>query len=225
MKTRPSHPCVLDCARSSSSLHVHFASRGGISLSQINRMEKSPRLWTNTKEDPWEPQFQRDIHKRIRLLFDVLRWQTSLCRFLANRLFVVLRPHFSHLAHVEFNNTTWAPFSPSPVTVPTEAWTKAVYLPSPDLDALSICSPQVRRNQKDVRVLVCSMPSCPRFSSQSSPSWWKPSRGCTPSRSALYAASSRCSLWCRFSSIKSESRKHSTVAPTVTQTFHTVITL
>lgn len=129
MRTRPSHPCVLDCARSSSSLHVHCASRGEISLSPINRMEKSPRLRTNTKEDPWEPQFQRDIHKRIRLLFEVLRWQTSLCRFLANRLFVVLRPHFSHLAHVEFNNTTWAPFSPSPVTVPTEARTKAVYCP------------------------------------------------------------------------------------------------
>lgn len=101
---------------------------------------------------------------------------------------------------------------------------KSRLLPSPDLDALSICSSQVHRNQKDVRVLVCSMRSCPQFSSQSSPSWWKPSRACTPSRSALYAASSRCSLWCRFSSIKSESHKHSTVAPTVTRTFYTVIT-
>lgn len=94
MRNRPSHPCVLDCAHSSSSVHIHFGSRGEMSLSPINRMEKSPRLWTNKKEDPWELQFQRDIHKHIRLLFEVLRWQTSLCRFLANRLFVVLWPHF-----------------------------------------------------------------------------------------------------------------------------------
>lgn len=65
-----------------------------MSLSPINRMEKSPRLWANTKEDPWELRFQRDIHKHIRLLFEVLRWQTSLCRFLANRLLVVLRSLF-----------------------------------------------------------------------------------------------------------------------------------
>lgn len=39
---------------------------------------------------------------------------------------------------------------------------------------------QAQRNQRNVQVSVCSMLSCPQFSSPSFPSWWKPSRESMP---------------------------------------------
>lgn len=81
-------------------LHIHpapfmltFVKESAFSL--INRIEKYYTLWANTKKDPWDLQLQREIHKYIRLMFAVLRLQTLHCRFPANRLFAVFRPHFS----------------------------------------------------------------------------------------------------------------------------------
>lgn len=94
LRNRLSRTCVLDCAHSSSSVHVHSGSREEMSLSLINRMENSPGCGQIQRKAPESFSFRLISTNISDYCWKCCVSKHSLCWFLANRLFVVLRPHF-----------------------------------------------------------------------------------------------------------------------------------